>query len=303
MSLLNHLFGSKKSTVKELVMDDNKRMALWNKHIANSKLRENLSKHFNFKNVDNALQDFKATDKILRELESLISPELINIANEEKTDEEILADLEQLKSTNELEKLSKTILSVKQKQSTLLKLFHEIFNVLKAELHLIHLIRKKPSKALLLKLFELIFRSEPELYRVFREQSFFGENKHIHTSIMKIARAILLEEEVKEELESDEEKFVREIAQQMHPDESRRRYRKLGEDIFLTLTEMADESLPKGEDITERMKLINRIMKKDEIMYKIVKKLRPKYDETKIKAVILAFRKAYNLGHFDELDF
>jgi len=126
MSLLNHLFGSKKSTVKELVMDDNKRMALWNKHIANSKLRENLSKHFNFKNVDNALQDFKATDKILRELESLISPELINIANEEKTDEEILADLEQLKSTNELEKLSKTILSVKQKQSTLLKLFHEI---------------------------------------------------------------------------------------------------------------------------------------------------------------------------------
>ncbi|MDP7141679.1 MAG: hypothetical protein QF506_04965, partial [Candidatus Woesearchaeota archaeon] len=83
MSLLNHLFGSKKSTVKELVMDDNKRMALWNKHIANSKLRENLSKHFNFKNVDNALQDFKATDKILRELESLISPELINIANEE----------------------------------------------------------------------------------------------------------------------------------------------------------------------------------------------------------------------------
>ena len=66
---------------------------------------------------------------------------------------------------------------------------------------------------------------------------------------------------------------------------------------------MADESLPKGEDITERMKLINRIMKKDEIMYKIVKKLRPKYDETKIKAVILAFRKAYNLGHFDELDF
>ena len=59
-----------------------------------------------------------------------------------------------------------------------------------------------------------------------------------------------IEEEVKEEMETDEEKFAREIVKQMAPDESRRRYRKLGEDIFVELAEMAGAPLKMGEDIT-----------------------------------------------------
>tara|TARA_Y100000310_G_scaffold318312_1_gene372213 strand:+ start:184 stop:1113 length:930 start_codon:yes stop_codon:yes gene_type:complete len=304
MGLLNHLFGGKKGIAKELVMDDNKRVALWNEHLTNYASREELSKHFNLGNVDKALQDFETTDKILRQIEALISPELVNIANEEKTDEEILADLEQLKSMPEIEKLSETVVSVKQKQSALLKLFHEILCVLKAELHLMRLIRKKPLdvKDLLLRLFKLIFYHEARLYKVFREQYFSEENKHIHQNIVRIARAIILEEEVKEEMETDEEKFAREIVKQMAPDESRRRYRKLGEDIFLELAEMAGAPMPRGEDITEGIKRMEGFMKNDEIMYKIVKKLRPRYDDTKIRGVILAFREAYNLDHFEDLE-
>ncbi|MBU1200933.1 MAG: hypothetical protein KJ583_04300 [Nanoarchaeota archaeon] len=304
MGLLNHLFGSKKGIAKELVMDDKKRMALWNEHLTNYALREKLSKHFNFGNVDKALQDFETTEKVLRQIETLISPELVNIANEEKTDEEILVDLERLKSNSEIEKLSDVVVSVKQKQSALLKLFHGILNVLKVELHLIRLIRKKPSNSrdLLLRLFEIIFHQEARLYKVFREQYFFEENKHIHGNIVRIARAIILEEEVKEEMETDEEKFVREMVKQMIPDESRRRYRKLGEDIFFILAEMAGAPMPRGEDITEGIKRMEGFMKNDEIMYKIVKKFRPKYDNPKIRGVILAFRKAYNLGHFEELE-
>lgn len=304
MGLLNHLFGSKKDTAKKLVMDDNERMALWNEHLMNYELRGKLSRHFNFGNVDTAVQDFEATDKILREIEALISPELVNMANEEKTDEEILADLKRLKSMQEIEVLSDAVVSVKQKQSDLLKLFHEIFNVLKTEIHLIRLIRKKPSnlRDLLLRLFEIIFHQEARLYKVFREQYFFEENKHIHQKIVRISRAIILEEEVKEEMENDEEKFAREMVKQMAPGESRRRYRKLGEDIFLKLAEMAGAPIPRGEDITEGIGRMKGFMKNDEIMYNIVKKLRPKYDDTRIRGVILAFREAYNLGHFEELE-
>lgn len=303
MGLLNLLFGSKKGIAKELVIDDNKRMALWNEHLANYELREKLSKHFNKGNVDKALQNFKATDKVLSQIEALISPELVNIADEEKEGQKILTDLKRLKGISEIEKLSETVVSVKQKQSALLKLFHEIFGVLKAELHLIRLIRKKPKNVrdLLLRLFEIIFHREDRLYMVFREQYFFEENKHIHANIVRIARAIILEEEIKEEMETDEEKFAREIVKQMVPDESKRRYRKLGEDIFLKLAEMAGAPMPGGEDITEGIKRMEGLMKNDEIMYKIVKKLRPKYEDTKIRGVILAFCKAYDLGHFEEL--
>ena len=304
MGLLNHLFESKKRIAKEFVMDDNKRMALWNQHLSNYLIRRKLSNHFNFGNIDRALQDFEATDRILGQIEALISPEFVNIANEEKTDEEILADLERLKSNSEIVKLSEAIVSVKQKQFTLLKLFHEITNVLKAVLHLIKLIRKNPlnSRYLLFRLFEIISHQEARLYKVFREQYFSEENKHIHANIVRIARAIILEEEVKEEMETEEEKFARKMVEQMAPDESMRRYRKLGEDIFSELAEMAGGPMPIEEDITEGIKLMEGFIKNDEIMHNIVKKLRPKYDDTKIRGVILAFRKAYNLGHFGELE-
>lgn len=303
MVLLNHLFGSKKDIAKELVMDDNKRMALWDEHLTNYELREKLSKHFNSGNVDQALQNFEATDKILGQIESLISPELVNITHEEKTHEEILVDLERLKEKHECEKLSVDVVSAKQKQSAIIKLFREIFNLLKIELHLIRLIRKKPVnvKDLLLKLFEIIFHREDRLYYVFKEQYFYEESKHIHANIVRIARAIMLKEEVKEEMETSEWRFAKEIVKQMVPDESRRRYRKLGEDIFLKLAEMAGAPMLSGEDITEGVERMEQFMKNYEIMHKIVKKLRPKYDDIKIKGVVLAFRTAYNLGHFEML--
>ena len=81
MGLLNHLFGSEKNVAKELVMDDTKRMALWNEHLENYELRENLSRHFNFRNVDKALQDFEATDEVLKQIEALISSELVEITS------------------------------------------------------------------------------------------------------------------------------------------------------------------------------------------------------------------------------
>ena len=43
-------------------------------------------------------------------------------------------------------------------------------------------------------------------------------------------------------------------------------------------------------------------MANDKIIYNIIRKLRPKYDDAKIKIVITVFRKAYNLDHFSDLE-
>jgi hypothetical protein len=303
MGLLNYLFGRKSNITAELVMDDKKRMALWEEHVSNFKLREELSKNFNSKNIEQAIQNFDNTQRIMNEIEKLISPELISIGEEEKTDAKILADLNKLKDRVKLDRLNESIISAKQKQVLLIELFHEIYKVLSAELHLIRIIRKKPEnlRELLAALFEIIFHQEARLNKIFRVQTFMEENRHIHENIMRIARTILLEEEIKEEMETDAEKFANAMIKKMGPHESKGIYRKLGEDIFQELAEMAGAPLAKKRDILEGINQMERLMEKDELMYALVKRLRPKYDDNKIKGAILAFRQAYNLGHFEDL--
>jgi len=302
MGLLNHLFGNKSSIARELALDGNKRMALWNKHLANWELREKLSVQFNYKNVDAVVKNFNATKEILDKIAALIPPELVNIADEEKTDAEISEDLERLKGMREIESIYTDIVLVQQKQALLRTLFREILNVLKAELHLIKLIKKKPTnlRELLLKLFMIIFHNEAQLYKIFREQCFSEEHKHVHPIIARIARAIILEEKIVEEMETDEEKFARQMVKQM-ADESMHAYRKLGEDIFYELARLAGAPMGMGEDIVTGIARMEGHIRNDGIMYRIVKRLRPKYTDVKIRGVILAFRMAYGLGHFEGL--
>lgn len=304
MTLLNHLVGNKTAIAKEFVMDDKKRMALWQKHLANFSKREELSKRFNFANVDNLVKDFNATSEVLTQIEQLISPELIHIDEEEKTDQEILMDLERLKSNHELDSLTAEVVNIKQKEKLLLALFKELHDVLKAELHLIRLIKKHPvnTKELLLKLFEFIFHREARLNKVFFKENYFVENKYLHASVTKIARAIILGQELKEELETDEEKFARTMLQKMVPGESKGTYRKLGEDIYLNLVEMSGAPVSKAVEMLKAITGFENLMKNDKIMFVVVKRLRPRYDDVKVRAAIIAFRQAYNFGHFSELE-
>jgi len=303
MGLLNHLFGSEKSIARELVKDDARRIKLWEQHIANFAERERLSKHFNYRNVDQALADFETTLTILRKIEHLISPELVTITDEEKTDQEILDDLQRLRNNDEIEQLTGIVSLVKQKESSLLELFQEIYKVLCTELHLIRAIQNKPpnTKELLIKLFRLIFHQEARLYSIFLQEFYYDENKHIHQYVTRISHAIILESEIKEEMETDAEKFAREMFHHISNPESRHHYRKLGEDIFLALAERAGAPMPRVEDIMNGIENMEREMRDDDLMYRIVKKLRPKYDDSKIHGVIIAFRRAYTLLHFEEL--
>jgi hypothetical protein len=312
VGLFSHLFGSKTAIAKELVKDDKKRMALWKEHLTNHTEREKLCAYFNGETAKELLTDFEVTDKILKKLEALISAELVNIADEEKTDEEILEDLEKLRSVDENENLFYTIGSLRPRLDNILKLFREILKVLKAELHLIKLIRKKameePKEAerFLHKLFKLIFHNENRLYRAFREHHFHKEDRHIHEDIKRIARGVILQEELEKERETDDEKFVREIIKQMdkqhyHQYGPKQEYRELGEDIFDELIKLSKELLEGKDDIIQGLEHIENLIKEDIIMYKIIKKLKPKYDNAKIKLTISAFRRSYNLAHFIDL--
>ncbi|MBR9701116.1 hypothetical protein GOV11_04590, partial [Candidatus Woesearchaeota archaeon] len=275
MVLFNHLFGNSKNLAKELIMDDNKRLVLWKKLMHDYEEREKLSKHFNHHNVETALKDFEATEKVLAKIEALIPQDLVTIDDEEKTDEEILADLKSVKIRNDIENLSFTIRDAKEKQAHIIELFHEILRVLKTELKIIRIIRKNPPniRDLMLQLFELIYRREEYLYMIFQKRYYYEESYHIHDYVTKIANAILLEEKIEEEKETDAEKFAREMESEMMKHmssyESEHEYRVLGEEIFLKLAEMS------GAPSTDILKGINRMeafMAKDELMSKLISK-------------------------------
>ena len=307
MGLLNHLFGSKTKarvkTARKLVMDDARRLQLWQTHLVNYLQREQLSKYFSFKNIDVALADFNKTKNILIQIELLILPELITVTSEQKNEAEVMIDLQRLRDVPGIQALVHTLVYDRKKHLTLPLLFTEIHNLLLTELHLLRLIQQKPAnlKNLLLQLFELIFTREAFLYKPFREDSYLQENKATHAEIMALARAALLEQELQEKIESAEEVFAREIGGKMASGESKRSYRKLAEDIYGVLAEKAGAPVSRGEDISEAIARMEADIGNDVLMRSIIKKLRPKYDKIKIKGVILAFRTAYQWGHFEEL--
>ena len=57
-------------------------MALWNEHLMNYELRGKLSRHFNFGNVDTAVQDFEATDKILHQTVKKVTEDIAKKENQ-----------------------------------------------------------------------------------------------------------------------------------------------------------------------------------------------------------------------------
>src|SRR3989344_4752935 len=93
MGLLNHLFGGKKGIARELIMDEKKRLAVWQKHHDDFPRKKELCKNFNTKNGPETIKDWPKTLGILAEIESQISSELIEVSIEQRLDAEVEADL------------------------------------------------------------------------------------------------------------------------------------------------------------------------------------------------------------------
>jgi hypothetical protein len=304
MGLLNHLFGNRKSRGKEIILDNKKIIALWNRYLSSFSAKEELSKNFSFKNIDETLKSQGLFYKTLDGIQQFISEEFIEITAEKRKDDEILFDLERLsdsKSISEANSLAGEIVYEKQKQKKIILLLTRIHDALKLELHAIGLLRKNPGNArnTALQLFRLIFNYEAMLIKAFRKE--FFNDQSAHREIQAIVKAVILEQDLKEELESDEDKFANEMVQKMHED-SKHHYRKLGENIYYDLAEMAGAPLGVGGDVLAGIARLEKLMRNDKIMFDIIRKRKPKFGEREIKAAIVAFRKAYNLGHFMELE-
>jgi hypothetical protein len=304
MGLFNHLFGNKKALAEELAMDDNKRLALWDEHLKNYEEREWLCRNFNYFNINDAVKNLDQTIKILEQIESLISPELVSLGKEIKIDQESIRDIKDLEILSRVEGLSEMFGATEKKEKIILELFNKMFRVLKAELQLIRQIRKKPEnvRELLLELFDIMYAVEARLSNVFRDKCYREESKKIHVDIMKITRAILLEEKLEKRKETDDEKFARQLHRKMIDPESDHSYRRLGEAILDKLAAMAGSPLPRdAEKYMTGIEKINKFVGDDNLLHEVIRKLRPRFDETRIRIVMNAFRSAYNHLHFEDL--
>jgi|SRR3989338_4240278 len=150
---------------------------------------------------------------------------------------------------------------------------------------------------LLIGLFKLIFHKEDLIYTIFDASMY--RNKEAYQRVEKLAREIILREELKEIIISDEDKFIDFMIRIMGNEESKHNYRKLAEEIYDELADLAGAPVLKG-DITKAMDLLEKLMLRDNILYGIIKKLRPRFDDNKIQLTMKAFRKAYDLGYFNE---
>ncbi|MBI3036969.1 hypothetical protein HYY73_04450 [Candidatus Woesearchaeota archaeon] len=305
MGLFNNLFGGKKGVATELAFDEQKRLQLWEQHVADYPKREQLVKFFSFANVDKALADLPALDAVLEQIEGLISTDLVEIGEEKKADDEILRDLERLASRESLgksESLRHKIGSAISRQNAVLTTLKTLHNVLETELHAIRLIRNRPDnmKEILLNLFRIIFHHEAYLYMNLSAEHYY--DKSFGPELNRIVRAILLEEELKKVVESDEDKFVRSMVRIFGREDSEHHYRKLGEAIYSKLAEIAGAPMPRDSDLSIGIKRLERLMRSDRVMFEVIKHERPKYSDEKIRWVRRAFREAYDLGHFMGLE-
>lgn len=302
MGLLTKLFGAKNHPARDLVIAEERRLELWDMHIENFSNKSALAGNFNFATVDKAVADFNKTKGILEKIEALVNPELINIQEEEKTEAEIISDLKNLKHKDILLSLGEALVRERGKEEKIKITFEEIHNVLKVELHLIQIIRTEPKnvRELLLQLFTLINFHEQRLYKPFISWYYLDENKPLHAEVTRFARAALLEEKIEEQFISEEELFAETIYKVLGKG-SKGKYRKLAEAIFLTLAERVGAPFGIGADIEKPMKDMETLIENDQILYEIIKKLKPREEEKTIKAMVIAFRKAHNEALFEEL--
>ncbi len=304
MGLFNHLFGNKKNIAKELAMDDDKRMALWEQHVLNYDAREKLCKNFNYWNIENAVRNLDETIRVLEQIESLISPELITLEKEVKIDKQAIQDLKNLEILCHVDSISEIFGATKRKEKILLELFNKIFKVITVELQLIKLIKQRPQnvRKLLLELFNIMYKDEDKLYKVFRDRYYANENERMHSDITRITRAILLQEELEKRMETDDEKFARQVRKKMIDPESNHSYRRLGEAILDRLAAMAGSPLPRdAESFMAGIDKLDKFVDDDNLMREVIRKLRPRFDDTKIRIVMSSFRSAYNNLHFEDI--
>ena len=304
-----HWLMGKKSIAKESKYDAEKLANLLEKNFENYPEKRSIARKFSKDVIDSTLLNVNAVFEALTKMEGLISKELVNIDEEERDEKEVLADLEIMissKSREEIFKLNDQIVLELEKQAAFVKLFAKIHDALKLELHVIRIVLKNPKniKELLINLFSLVYNREDDLYTIFMRKS-FGKDEDFQ-KIKNIANKFILEARIEKEIQSEEDKFIGSMVKAMSNEESKHRYRILGEDIFDMLLEEAGAPWSTGNEFEKGFKLFDELVQNDKTLYdiinKIIKSRHLKYTDAQIPLIMKAFRKSFDLGHFVNLE-
>ncbi|MBN2052232.1 hypothetical protein JW756_01900 [Candidatus Woesearchaeota archaeon] len=308
MGLFTHLIRDKKTLGNEILTDENKknRINTFDEYVSSFEIKEELAKNFSFKNIDLTLKSPELFNRVLNQIAALITEELAETKNEEKLDREIFSDLKRInseKSKMELADMTRKIAYGRQKQEAIIESLRKIHSILILELHTITLMRKKPAnlKEVALHFFELMFFREAALVKVFQAKSFLEENAETHKMILSIAKAVILEEELEEEIIREEDKFADEMVEKMGFEDSKNHYRKLGEMIYFELIDLAGAPFRESESLMNGVETFEKLVRDEQLLYNIIKKNRPKYPDAKIRVAVSAFKRACHLGHFYNL--
>ena len=143
MGILKRFFSSPESLAKELVVDDTKLLAAWKEYVASTKEKGELITGL-FPGPD-----ARKTVYVLPRLKNVVISELVTITAEQKTRQELLADLsaiEHEKHIKRVQKLEHTLGHAATKYEYVYQLLKELTHILTNQIHIIELLNKDSTQ-------------------------------------------------------------------------------------------------------------------------------------------------------------
>ena len=131
MGLLNYFFSSTEATAKEMKLDNDAILRIWNEYLKTVSDK---------KAVVYALRANKNINSNLQELKRLLGLELSDISGEEKDEAEIIADLEKTgheEKINKVRRLKQCLGYAKTKYEHVFGLLQHLHSILQAQMHLV----------------------------------------------------------------------------------------------------------------------------------------------------------------------
>lgn len=160
MGLLNHLFGSTESISKEMELDDESILKIWEEYLATISKKKAV--------IERLKADFTLQNN-LKELKNLLILELVDISDEEKEDSELISDLEKIEHSQKVKrihKLEQCLGYVETKHEYIYRLLQQLHSILKSQMRLSEkLLTNSKNSERLLSHIKLQFELELEIIK------------------------------------------------------------------------------------------------------------------------------------------
>ncbi len=132
MNLLKRHFSSTETISKEAELDDESILKIWKDYITTIPKKKEI--------IERLKLDFNLQNE-LKELKKLLSLELTDISDEEKTESELILDLEALEHSQKIKRvhrLEQCLGYIETKHEYVDKLLHHLHSILKSQMHIVN---------------------------------------------------------------------------------------------------------------------------------------------------------------------